>query len=398
MFCMKCGTKLPDDAKFCYKCGNDISTINEGINTKEEAPISNNITQPQPIMSHEEQIEAIDQKGYMKKNPKTKKALLDMLKATEKIEYITMANEMTGIKDSSNGGAFIITNQRIMYLYRSMFKKRPDRIYPINTKIKKGKILFLRECLQIDNEKYVFDDNNDINTIIDIQSKITNIKQTASEDNITNFVCDIGSWSSQVKGKLYANEKFMEIKLKGYPERKISFDEIYMARAEENSIVNIYTRESIITMKVSNTNNVVAMLQKYIINLREFDFSDNKESTSLLPKIIKSNFPYGMEKNNFHIQIVRKYGRLVAPIKFDTLTEYFFFDVEELIKYDEKNFNSGLAAVGWLLPGFDSLKMGLSGKEYVLQAKLKSGYQCLVEAKDGMINITEIADINALRK
>ena len=76
MFCMKCGTKLPDDAKFCYKCGNDVSTINEGINTKEEAPISNNITQPQPIMSHEEQIEAIDQKGYMKKTKKQKRPFL----------------------------------------------------------------------------------------------------------------------------------------------------------------------------------------------------------------------------------------------------------------------------------------------------------------------------------
>ena len=24
MFCMNCGTKLPDDAKFCYKCGTKL--------------------------------------------------------------------------------------------------------------------------------------------------------------------------------------------------------------------------------------------------------------------------------------------------------------------------------------------------------------------------------------
>ena len=24
MFCINCGTKLPDDAKFCYNCGNKV--------------------------------------------------------------------------------------------------------------------------------------------------------------------------------------------------------------------------------------------------------------------------------------------------------------------------------------------------------------------------------------
>ena len=28
MFCMNCGTKLPDDAKFCYNCGTKIGTLN----------------------------------------------------------------------------------------------------------------------------------------------------------------------------------------------------------------------------------------------------------------------------------------------------------------------------------------------------------------------------------
>lgn len=28
MFCNKCGQQIPDDSKFCYKCGNVISTFN----------------------------------------------------------------------------------------------------------------------------------------------------------------------------------------------------------------------------------------------------------------------------------------------------------------------------------------------------------------------------------
>ena len=29
MFCMKCGTKLPDDAAFCYKCGAKLPKISD---------------------------------------------------------------------------------------------------------------------------------------------------------------------------------------------------------------------------------------------------------------------------------------------------------------------------------------------------------------------------------
>lgn len=32
MFCMKCGTQLPDDAAFCYKCGNKVSIVQSGNN------------------------------------------------------------------------------------------------------------------------------------------------------------------------------------------------------------------------------------------------------------------------------------------------------------------------------------------------------------------------------
>ena len=35
MFCMKCGTKLPDDANFCYKCGYSFGNI---INNEEKMP------------------------------------------------------------------------------------------------------------------------------------------------------------------------------------------------------------------------------------------------------------------------------------------------------------------------------------------------------------------------
>ena len=31
MFCTKCGAKNPEDATFCYKCGNEMYTIKQEL-------------------------------------------------------------------------------------------------------------------------------------------------------------------------------------------------------------------------------------------------------------------------------------------------------------------------------------------------------------------------------
>ncbi len=36
MFCIKCGTKLPDEAVFCYKCGEKLPQIEKPVNNKKE--------------------------------------------------------------------------------------------------------------------------------------------------------------------------------------------------------------------------------------------------------------------------------------------------------------------------------------------------------------------------
>ena len=39
MFCTKCGAKNPEDAKFCYKCGNEIyKTIEKLSDNSPESP------------------------------------------------------------------------------------------------------------------------------------------------------------------------------------------------------------------------------------------------------------------------------------------------------------------------------------------------------------------------
>ena len=39
MFCMKCGTELPDDAQFCYKCGaKTAGTGSEGRDNQRKQP------------------------------------------------------------------------------------------------------------------------------------------------------------------------------------------------------------------------------------------------------------------------------------------------------------------------------------------------------------------------
>ena len=396
MFCMKCGTHLPDDAKICFKCGEEVLHSNNEDNAEAQESSLSHISVPQEI-DYEEQIRRVDRYGYMQKNPKTKNALLDILKDGESIEYI-VTGERKGEAANFSGGAFIITNQRIMYIIRSILcRNEPDLFYPINTEIKQGKYLFIRKYIQLGNDKFFFNFPEAIPTIIDIQSKI--LGGNNSPDNTRNnyeFICNIGERSCKDKAQLYAGNNNFEIRLKGHTPRQIPIDEIYAARAGKDSTVDILTKYSVISMKVNDKNPIVSTIQKYIKNLKEFNFDNDKEHTDLLPSIIKSDFPYDIDKSNKKIEIIRKYDRLVAPLRFDSFTEYLFFDVETLEKFDEKNFNSQRAALGWFLGG-DSLKWGVSGKEYTLKIKLKSGYQCLVEAKDGMINITDIAGIDALK-
>lgn len=400
MFCIKCGTELPNDAKFCYKCGNKIEVVIEDESAddklKEEMKSDVSSNDNFSLIDREEQILQADKHRYMEKNPKTKKALLDILKENESIEYIVKGCE--NAKDGADGGAFIITNQRMMYIIRNMlFRNHSDKIYPLNTEIKQGKWMLLFKCIELGNEKYTFPDNPEaIQNIIDTQRRILGNSIVTTKTKKCKLICDIGTKWGNDKAQLYADNTIFEIRLKGHTPRQIPIDEIYDARAGKESTVDIYTKESIISMKVNDKNSTVATIQKYIRNLKNFNFDNNKEYKDVLPSIIKSDFPYDMDKSGRKINIIRKYDRLVAPIRFESFTEYMFFDVETLEKFDEKNFNSGRAALGWFLGG-DSLKWGLSDKEYTLKVKLKSGYQCLVEAKDGMINITDIADISAIK-
>ena len=50
MFCMKCGTKLPDDALFCFKCGMKMDFITKGGSEKKAAPsVNGNKAKENPI-------------------------------------------------------------------------------------------------------------------------------------------------------------------------------------------------------------------------------------------------------------------------------------------------------------------------------------------------------------
>ncbi|SHI28101.1 zinc-ribbon domain-containing protein [Butyrivibrio fibrisolvens DSM 3071] len=42
MFCLKCGTEIPDDSTFCYKCGAEIpkEIIKDSVNISQEKELS----------------------------------------------------------------------------------------------------------------------------------------------------------------------------------------------------------------------------------------------------------------------------------------------------------------------------------------------------------------------
>ena len=50
MFCMNCGTKLPDKAKFCYNCGEKINIEEESNNN---APSSNSTEKQRTIKEND---------------------------------------------------------------------------------------------------------------------------------------------------------------------------------------------------------------------------------------------------------------------------------------------------------------------------------------------------------
>ena len=43
MFCTKCGAKNPEDAKFCYKCGNEMKTIKQEKETERPKSFNDNV-------------------------------------------------------------------------------------------------------------------------------------------------------------------------------------------------------------------------------------------------------------------------------------------------------------------------------------------------------------------
>ncbi len=47
MFCIRCGAQLPDESKFCYKCGYDLSGVNETPKPAEEPKPQNPIYRQQ---------------------------------------------------------------------------------------------------------------------------------------------------------------------------------------------------------------------------------------------------------------------------------------------------------------------------------------------------------------
>ena len=49
MFCIKCGAQLPDESKFCYKCGCDLSSVNSESQTPPRQASGNAHTNYQPF-------------------------------------------------------------------------------------------------------------------------------------------------------------------------------------------------------------------------------------------------------------------------------------------------------------------------------------------------------------
>ena len=137
VFCIQCGTKLPDNAKFCFNCGAQISIPNNTVsnnvsnNTALEKPEKTTIgtittpKNPSPVKpagpSIDEQIKKADSLSYFKKNPKEKEALVEMLFSDEQILSVGAAS--TKIDNSVINGVLVLTTRNAIFLRRSSFVK-----------------------------------------------------------------------------------------------------------------------------------------------------------------------------------------------------------------------------------------------------------------------------------
>ena len=194
MFCIHCGTELPDNAKFCFSCGKqitvtDTSMTDENAEVLQESVDSNVENNKFASMSQiDEQLEMADNIGYFKSNPKEREALQEIIYSDEKI--ISIGNASTKINDDNVVGVLVLTNKNAIFIRRSRFLEDITlRLrFDVDKKHKYDKGFFSSD-VYIDGLKF----NIDSSTFNTMQSVFDNIQKDtfASKEELSNVMSRI---------------------------------------------------------------------------------------------------------------------------------------------------------------------------------------------------------------
>lgn len=93
MFCMNCGTKLPDDAKFCYNCGTKIGTLNA---PKDIRNSNDTIQEPTTNMNSQQLSSILSDIKDVTHKPHT------LLKPLSVEEHLTKAKNILATQEKDN--------------------------------------------------------------------------------------------------------------------------------------------------------------------------------------------------------------------------------------------------------------------------------------------------------
>lgn len=197
MFCIHCGTQLPDEAKFCSKCGKPTQDVNVSepeneVKTKpkdkpnnENNKNSNNVSLYATSKQINNKLSSVDKNNYFKSNPKEKEALTGIIRQNEKIYAVGRAT--TKVDKDSVAGALLLTSDKAVFIRRSRFL--PSITLNLNwdngQNCKYNKGVFSTD-LWIDGQKFDID-NNTFSSMKDVlDRKIVKSSKPKSESSILN--------------------------------------------------------------------------------------------------------------------------------------------------------------------------------------------------------------------
>lgn len=139
MFCMNCGTKLPDDAKFCFKCGTKIGTMNSFFDIKNNNGSAQVLTADDNVQSLSALLEDIE-------NVAPEVQTLSNVPSVE--EHLAKAKKILAAQEQEEDSASITDTQKEI-----LFSKFKEIALDFDSQYKEIKLNYVKANEKINKQK-----------------------------------------------------------------------------------------------------------------------------------------------------------------------------------------------------------------------------------------------------